>query len=223
MYLATFSIAARSNDGESFGVAVSTARPNVGSLVPFVSLKGAIATQARVNTDFGRHGLALLNANVNISTTLESLLEADEHKDLRQLHGVGTQGSFAFTGNNCIDWAGHRQKENVTVAGNMLSSSDVIQSMINAFEESEALELSERLLVALEAGQAAGGDKRGKQSAALLVASPDPRLYHNLRVDDNSNPVSELRRIYGVVTEESDKLKDQYGEEGLALFSKVKV
>ena len=223
MILATFSIAARSTDNKSFGVAVSTARPNVGSLVPFVSLKGAIATQARVNTDFGRHGLALLDTNLNIQTALDSLLNADEHKNLRQLHGVNAKSSFAFTGEDCINWAGHTQKDNFSVAGNMLASPKVVQDMADTFEKTEALELSERLLLALEAGQTAGGDKRGKQSAALLVASPNPRLYHNLRVDEHLNPIAELKRIYGVVKEESEKLREQYGEEGLALFSKVKV
>lgn len=220
--LNTFSIAARSKDGKSFGVAVSTARPNVGSLVPFVSLKGAIATQARVNTDFGRHGLSLLEADMPITTALESLLTADANRDIRQLHGVDANSSFAFTGKDCVNWAGHIKKEDFSVAGNMLTGEKVVTAMAKAFQENEALGLSERLVLALEAAQLAGGDKRGKQSAALLVASQAPRLYHNVRVDDHSDPVKELRRIYELIKEESDKLKNQYGEAGLSLFSKVK-
>jgi len=220
--LNTVSIAARSKDGKSFGVAVSTARPNVGSLVPFVSLKGAIATQARVNTAFRRHGLSFPEANLPIVTALESLLTADADKDLRQLHGVDASSSFAFTGKDCVDWAGHIKQEDFSVAGNMLAGEQVINAMAEAFQANETLELSERLVLALEAAQLAGGDKRGKQSAALLVASQSPRLYHNVRVDDHSDPVKELRRIYELIKEESDKLKSQYGEAGLSLFIKVK-
>ncbi len=220
--LNTFSIAARSKDAKSFGVAVSTARPNVGSLVPFVSLKAAIATQARVNTDFGRHGLALVETNIPITTALESLLNADADKDIRQLHAVDANSSFAFTGKNCVGWAGHLQAEDFSIAGNMLAGEQVISAMAETFQENETLELSERLVLALEAAQLAGGDKRGKQSAALLVASQAPRLYHNVRVDDHSDPVKELRRIYELIKEESTKLKAQYGEAGLSLFSKVK-
>lgn len=223
MYLATFSIAARSQDARSFGVAVSTARPNVGSLVPFVSLNGAIATQARVNTDFGRQGIALLAADVPVDAALASLLETDPDKDIRQLHGVSAAASFAFTGDDCVAWAGHIQQHDCTVAGNMLVGEATLQAMAEAFRANAELELSARLLGALEAGQLAGGDKRGKQSAALLVASPEPRLYHNLRVDDSSDPVAELRRIYSVVQEQSEQIRLEYGTEGLRLFSKVKI
>jgi len=93
---------------------------------------------------------------------------------------------------------------------------------VAAFEASENLELSERLVRVLEAGQAAGGDKRGRQSAALLVANPEPRLYHNLRVDDHPDPVAELRRIHEVCVEQSRQIEAEYGREGLRLFSKIK-
>lgn len=225
--LNTFSIAARCPEGRSFGVAVATARPNVGSLVPFVSLRGAIATQARVNTDLGRRGLALLTAEVPIEIALRALLEADSDREIRQLHGVDAQGVFAFTGGECVEWAGHRtgeggEGEGYTVAGNMLTGPEVLEAMAAAFEGSAELELSERLLRALEAGQAAGGDKRGKQSAALLVAAPESRYYHNLRVDEHADPVPELRRIYDLVVEHSRRIEREYGPEGLRLFSRVK-
>ncbi|UCH26553.1 MAG: DUF1028 domain-containing protein [Trueperaceae bacterium] len=223
MNLHTFSIAGRSADGKSFGVAVSTARPNVGSLVPFVGLQGAVATQARVNTELGRKGLALLEAGVGVKMALSSLLEEDPDKHIRQLHGVDTGEAFAFTGENCVDWAGHQLGSDCSVAGNMLAGPQVISAMAKAFEGSVELELSERLLRALEAGQAAGGDKRGKQSAALLVASPSPRLYHNLRVDDHGEPIRELCRIYRVVVDQSEQIRREYGEKGLELFSKIKI
>ncbi len=219
----TFSIAAYDSHTKSFGVAVSTARPNVGSLVPFVGLQGAIATQARVNTDLGRRGLALLDAEVPIGVALKALLEADADRQLRQLHGVDARESFAFTGEKCVGWAGHLQGKHFTVAGNMLVGPEVVEAMAEAYEASAGEELSERLLRALEAGQAAGGDKRGRQSAALLVASPDPRMYHNLRVDEHPDPVAELRRIYRVVLEHSKRIEKEYGPEGLRLFSRIKV
>jgi uncharacterized Ntn-hydrolase superfamily protein len=222
MDLHTFSIVARHPEGSSFGVAVSTARPCVGSLVPFVSLEGAIATQARVNTDLGRQGLALLQAGVGIEIALGALLEADQDRDIRQLHGLDARATFAFTGGQCVEWAGHVVGGDYTVAGNMLAGPQVIEAMAAAFEESAALELSDRLVKALEAGQQAGGDKRGKQSAALLVASTDPRWCHNLRVDDHVDPVSELRRLHDLVVEHSRQIEREYGLEGLRLFSRIK-
>lgn len=222
--LHTFSIAAHSPADGSFGVAVSTARPAVGSLVPFVSLDGAIATQARVNTDLGRHGLALLAAGIEIATALDTLLAQDADRARRQVHGVDLAGAFTFTGDACVPWAGHHTGDHYTVAGNMLAGPEVVAAMAQAFEAAarDDVDLSERLLRALEAGQQAGGDKRGKQSAALLIASPDPRMYHNLRVDDHAEPVAELRRIHTLVVEQSRQIEAEYGSEGLRLFSKVK-
>lgn len=218
----TFSITARSSIDNSFGVAVSTARPNVGSLVPFVSLQGAIATQGRVNTDLGRHGLSLLAADVGLPTALQSLLDADDDPDVRQVHGLSASNVFAFTGKDCIEWAGHRSGSDFCVAGNMLTGPDVLEAMADAFEATQGQGLSDRLLLAMEAGQAVGGDKRGRQSAALLIASPEPRFYHNLRIDDHADPVAELRRIHDLVVEHSREIEEQYGVEGLRLFSKVK-
>lgn len=225
MQLNTFSIAAYHPGEGSFGVVVSTARPVVGTLVPFVSHVGAIATQARVNTDIGRHGLALLDAGVAIDVALEGLLDADPERSIRQVHGVTASGTFAFTGEFCVPWAGHHVGERFTVAGNMLAGPQVVEAMAAVFQEASdaGRELSDCLVATLEAGQAAGGDKRGKQSAALLVASPEPRMYHNLRVDDHVDPVAELRRLYGVVEDQSRQIEAEYGLEGLRLFSRIKV
>lgn len=224
MDLNTFSIVGRVPSEGSFGVAVSTARPNVGSLVPFVSLNGAIATQARVNTDLDRQGLALLGAGVGISIALEALLAADEDRDIRQVHAADAHDQFAFTGQGNVPWAGHLVGVDYSVAGNMLTDPDVLAAMAAAFEAAtaEGVELSERLMWALEAGQQVGGDKRGKQSAALLVASPDPRLYHNLRVDDHVDPVGELRRVYDVVVAHAGQIVQEYGIEGLRRFSRIR-
>ncbi len=222
--LHTFSIAARDPHTGDFGVAVSTARPNVGSLVPFVSRRGAIATQARVNTDLGRLGLALLEQGVPIPVALRTLLETDPESANRQVHGVDGDHGYCHTGADCVPWCGHDSGPGFTVAGNMLTGPEVVRAMAEAFVAAgeEKRELSERLLMALEAGQAAGGDKRGKQSAALLVASDEPRTYHNLRVDDHADPVVELRRIYGVVVAHTQQIAQQYGPDGLRLFGRVK-
>ena len=222
--LFTFSIAAYDPAVGAFGVAVATARPAVGALVPFVSLSGAIATQAHVNTEIGQRGIALLEQDVPIGTALRSLLQDDTDRDIRQVHGVAAAGSFCHTGTNCVPWCGHHDGGDFTAAGNMLTGPRVVEAMVEAYQRAreEKRELSERLLLTVEAGQAAGGDKRGKQSAALLVASREPRGYHNLRVDDHPNPVSDLRRIYDLVVQHSLKIEREYGPEGLRLFSRVK-
>lgn len=222
--LHTFSVVARDNATGGFGVAVATARPAVGALVPFASLCGAIATQARVNTEIGRQGIALLEQGVPVGTALRILLADDADRNIRQVHGVDAHGGFCHTGADCVSWCGHHQGDGFTVAGNMLAGPRVVEAMAQAYRGARETgrELSERLLLALEAGQAAGGDKRGKQSAALLVASREPRGYHNLRVDDHPDPVAELRRIYDLVVRHSLKIEREYGPEGLRLFSRVK-
>jgi uncharacterized Ntn-hydrolase superfamily protein len=220
--LATFSIAARCARSGDFGVAVATARPAVGALVPFVSRRGAIATQARVNTDLGRHGLALVDQGVPIAVALSALLQADADAALRQLHGVDETGVFVHTGERCVPWCGQVVGAGFSAAGNMLAGERVIQAMAEAFTAAAEAELSERLVRALEAGQAAGGDKRGKQSAALLVAAEDPRGYHNLRVDDHADPVAELRRVYDVAARHWERIGQEYGVEGQRLFGRIK-
>ena len=145
-------------------------------------------------------------------------------REIRQAHGMDADGAFCHTGVNCEPWCGHQEGNGFTVAGNMLVGPQVIQAMAEAFEagRSGGRELSECLLLALEAGQAAGGDKRGKQWATLLVASSDPRGYHNLRVDDHADLVAELRRVYDHVVQHSLRIEREYGPEGLRLFSRVK-
>jgi uncharacterized Ntn-hydrolase superfamily protein len=220
--LHTFSIAARCPRSGDLGVAVATARPAVGALVPWVSRRGAIATQARSNSDLGRHGLALVDQGVPVAVALGGLLAADPDRDLRQLHGVDADGTFAHTGARCVEWRGHVAGEGFTVAGNMLAGDGVLPAMVTAFTADPAPELSERLVRALEAGQAAGGDKRGKQSACLLVVSPEPRGYHHLRVDDHADPVAELRRVYEVAVAHWAKVAREYGVETQRLFGRIK-
>ena len=221
----TFSITARDRETGAFGVAVATARPNVGSLVPWVSPRGAIATQARVNTDLGRQGLALLAQGAPVDVALSALLRKDSDREIRQVHGLDGERAFCHTGGGCVPWCGHEQADEFTIAGNMLAGPDVIAAMARAFRASdgERRDLSERLLMALEAGPAAGGDKRGKQSAALLVAAlHEPCMYHNVRVDDHADSVAELRRVWAVVVEHTKQIEAEYGSAALRLFSRVK-
>jgi uncharacterized Ntn-hydrolase superfamily protein len=218
----TFSIVARCPRTGDFGVAVTTARPAVGAVVPWVSRRGAIASQARTNTNLGRSGIQLLEHGVPVRVALAGLLEGDLDREHRQIHGVDGEGTFAHTGTLCIEWCGHRPADSFSVAGNMLVGPAVLEAMAAAFVAAEHQGLPDRLLRALEAGQKAGGDKRGKQSAALLVAATDPFPYHNLRVDDHPDPVSELRRLFDLTVAHTPTLLEQYGEEGLRRYRRPK-
>ena len=222
MIFHTFSIVARCPHTSSFGVAVATARPAVGAAVPWVSARGAVATQAKTNTELGRRALALLDEGVAVRGALTALLDGDPEREQRQLHGVDADGAFAHTGTECVPWCGDLALDDASVAGNMLAGPEVLDAMAAAFAASSALELPERLVRAMEAGQAAGGDKRGKQSAALLVWSPDPRPYHNLRVDDHADPVAELRRLHDLAVGFTDTLLEQYGADGLRRYRRPK-
>ncbi len=184
----------------TLGVCVSTAVPAVGSRVPHVEAGvGAIATQAKTNIFYGINGLKMLKAGLSPQAALEAMLKEDLDRESRQVTIIDREGrTAAFTGKETIGWKGHLVGEDYVVAGNMLVGSQVIEAMAQTFENSEE-ELAERLLKALEAGQEAGGDKRGKMSAALLIASQQliktsPIL--DLRVDEHSAPVKELRRIF---------------------------
>jgi len=199
----TFSIVARDDDTGAFGVAVSTKFFGVGSLCPFVEAGvGAVATQAFVNPTFGPRGLRLLAEGLSAQEVLDVLIAGDEGREHRQLHLVDRLGrTAAWTGRETVTWAGHSPRAGFSVAGNMLVGEPVITAMADAYEAQRGVEFTERLLRALEAGQAAGGDKRGRQSAALRVATTEEYLHLDIRVDDHPDPVVELRRLF----EESKK------------------
>lgn len=207
----TFSIIARDPDSAAFGVAVSTAVPCVGALVPHAkSGVGAIATQSYTNVDLGIEGLRLLEHGISPRAALEALLAEDDGRDVRQVAGIDARGrTFAYSGKDCVDWFGSREGADYSVQGNMLAGPHVIEAMADVFEASAGKWLGIRLMAALEAGQAAGGDKRGRQSAALLVTPQviargggdfDPRTYRlDIRVDEHADPVPELRRIFDLM------------------------
>ncbi len=199
----TFSIIARDPETGAFGVAVSTAVPCAGAMVPHVKAGvGAIATQSDTNVRLGIDGLKLLAQGLSPEEALTSLLAEDAQAALRQCAGIDAQGRvFAFSGDQCVDWYGHCPGENYSVQGNMLVGKETIDAMAAAFEAAKG-HLSSRLLKALEAGQAAGGDKRGRESAALLVAPfGDESGTIDIRVDLHEDPVAELRRIFNLMRE----------------------
>ncbi|MFN8493529.1 MAG: DUF1028 domain-containing protein [Caldilineaceae bacterium] len=194
----TFSITAWDESTGMTGVAVLTKFFAVGSLCPFARAGvGAVATQAFVNPTFGPRGLALLEQGIAVEDVVDILLKSDEGREHRQLHLVDSKGrTAAFTGNETVTWAGHRTFPYFSVAGNMLVGEDTILAMAEAYQQNAGVEFTERLLRALEAGQAAGGDKRGRQSATMYVMNTEVYPYLDLRVDDNPDPIVEMRRIF---------------------------
>ncbi|MBT5877418.1 MAG: DUF1028 domain-containing protein [Candidatus Latescibacteria bacterium] len=198
----TFSIVAYDDNTGDLGIAVQSKFLAVGALVPWaVAGVGAIATQAHANVAYGPDGLSMLEEEVDVISVLEELLENDEGRDIRQVGIVDAEGNAAaFTGESCIDWAGHMTGTNYTCQGNVLVGEEVVEAMAAAFETTDD-DLADRLLASLDAGQAAGGDKRGQQSSALVVvregggyAGISDRLV-DLRVDDHRQPIEELRRL----------------------------
>lgn len=216
----TFSIAAHDSEADEFGVAVSTALVGVGALCPFVSENAAVATQSFVKVSHGANAVDMADRGVSVPTACEALLEDDAHAGYRQVHGIdGDDRTFTFSGDDCVDWYGHLEEDDHTVAGNMLDNGEVIEDISETFQETEG-ELAERLMTALEAGQAAGGDKRGKISAALLVHAPEPKMYHNLRIDNSDDPVGDLRDAFELgketeanLSESADEMLGEYPEE----------
>ena len=201
----TFSIVAFDPKTGDLGVAVASKFLAVGSVVPYAKAGvGAIATQSFANTTFGPKGLELLRKGLTPSQVLKQLLASDKDRELRQVGIVDAKGrAAAFTGKKCLPWAGHIVGKGFAVQGNILAGEQVVKAMAKAFQETQG-ELAERLMAALEAGEQAGGDARGKQSAAILVVRKgagyggfDDR-YIDLRVDDHPEPVKELRRILNI-------------------------
>ena len=198
----TWSIVARDPDG-AFGVAVASRFFAVGALCPHArSGVGALSTQALVNPGYGPRGLDLIERGVSAAEAVARLVAEDEGREHRQLHLIDRAGrAAAHTGALCIDWCGHRAHDGFSVAGNMLAGPDVLDQTARAYQAQAGRPLAERLLAAMAAGDAAGGDKRGKQAAALLVYTTESYPLLDLRVDDHPEPVAELQRLYEVSLE----------------------
>ncbi len=193
----TWSIIARDPASGAFGVAIATRFFAVGSLCPHAqSGVGALSTQALMNPHYGPKGLELLRSGVPAPEVVRRLIAPDEGREQRQLHVIDAAGRVGqHTGKQCVDWCGAVSGEGYSVAGNMLANERVVRETAKAFEGSKK-SFAERLLAALDAGEAAGGDKRGKQSAALLIYSTEEYPELSLRVDDHADPLIELRRLY---------------------------
>ena len=201
----TFSIAARDRSTGMLGVAVSTRVLAVGAICPWVRPGvGAVATQAWVNPFLGPIALGLLEEGLDAPQALEEALAGDACAAYRQLTVVDAEGrSAAYTGAKADPWCGHASGEDYGVAGNLLVSRETVAAMEDAFLTSDpGHDLADRLITALEAGQAAGGDRRGRQSAAVVVMHRTVVPFVDLRVDDHSEPVAELRRLYTLLTSE---------------------
>jgi uncharacterized Ntn-hydrolase superfamily protein len=198
----TWSILARDPATGALGAAVATRFFAVGALA--IHVEGgvaALATQALINPMYAVHGMPLLRAGEAPEAVVASLLAADAGRENRQLHILDAQGRIAqHTGAECVAWCGAVKGVDVSVAGNMLAGQAVVERTLAAFEAATG-ELAERLLSALEAGEAAGGDKRGRQSAALRICTRDPYPDLDIRADDHPDPLAELRRLHAVSRE----------------------
>jgi uncharacterized Ntn-hydrolase superfamily protein len=199
----TFSIIARDPATGGFGIAVATKFFAVGARVPHVaSGYGAVATQALVNPFYGVEGLRLLREGRAAADVVRTLVSADAGRDHRQVHVTDAAGRrAAHTGAQCVDWCGHVDAEGCSVAGNMLAGPRVVAETAAAYAANAALPFARRLIAALKAGEAAGGDKRGKQSAALRIHGEEEWSDLDLRVDDHPDPLAELERLERVSRE----------------------
>ena len=201
--ISTYSIAACDLERGQWGVATQSKFLAVGSVVPWAEPQvGAIATQAYANPRYGPEGLALLREGLSAAEVVERLTSADDGRDHRQLGVVDREGGSAtFTGSECLDWAGGHMGRCYAAQGNILVSAETVEAMAATFESSSG-PLVERLMDCLDAAQAAGGDRRGQQSAALLVVEKDAGYAKlsdtivDLRVEDHERPLEELRRLY---------------------------
>jgi uncharacterized Ntn-hydrolase superfamily protein len=196
----TFSIVARCARTGELGVAVSTAVPAAGSMCPYLRAGvGAVSTQSWVNPYLAMHALDRLEQGDSAEAALAAVLQSDSAAALRQIGIVDREGrSAVWTGADCTGWAGHRHGSDYTVQGNMLTGGETVEAMAQAFEANADAPLDERLMAALEVGQAAGGDRRGRQSAALRIVRKEAYAALDLRVDEHAEPVAELRRVLEV-------------------------
>jgi uncharacterized Ntn-hydrolase superfamily protein len=201
--VATFSIVAYDPETKELGIAVQSKFIAVGAVVPFAKAGvGAVATQAFANTTFGPKALELMEKGDKPEDILTKILEPDKDRERRQVGIVNAKGQAAsFTGKKCMEWAGGITEENFCCQGNILAAEEVVKGMAKAFQSAKG-DLGDRLIAALQGGQEAGGDKRGMQSAALLIVHEGwgyggfNDRYRDLRVDDHEKPIDELKRIY---------------------------
>jgi uncharacterized Ntn-hydrolase superfamily protein len=199
----TWSIIARDTASGQIGIAVATKFFAVGARVPHIAAGfGGVATQALVNPYYGIDGRRLLREGRSPREIIDILLAADQGRESRQLHVMDAQGRIAaHTGRDCVDWCGHVSGDGFSIAGNMLAGASVLDDTARAYVSNRNLPFPQRLLAAMRAGEAAGGDKRGRQSAALLIHGEEEWSALDLRVDDHPDPLAELLRLEQVSRE----------------------
>ena len=193
----TWSIIARDSATGHLGIAVATKFFAVGAVVPHIAAGfGGVATQALVNPYYGIDGVRLLREGRKPRDIVETLIAADGGRETRQLHILDAGGRVAsHTGKECIGWCGHLEGDGFSIAGNMLAGAAVLDETAKAYAANQNLPFAHRLIVAMQAGEAAGGDKRGRQSAALLIHGEEEWPALDLRVDDHADPLAELARL----------------------------
>lgn len=196
----TFSLIARCPDTDLFGIAAATAMPAVGKLLTHADGGvGAVATQAKVNPYLGIDGLRLLQTGRDAKEVLEILSGQDPRAEARQFAVIDRDGTTAaWTGRDCIPWAGAIERKNYSVQGNRLTGPDVLEAIAETFEASAGKPLDERLMEALEAGDRAGGDLKGERSATIYIVGREEYPLWDIRVDANPDPFAELRRLHDI-------------------------
>jgi len=199
----TWSIIARDSVSGQFGIVVATKFFAVGARVPHIAAGiGGVATQALVNPYYGIDGVRMLREGKSPEAIVTALLASDDGRESRQLHILDAHGRIAaHTGKDCVDWCGHVKGDSFSIAGNMLAGAAVLDDTAKAYTANERLPFAQRLIAAMRAGEAAGGDKRGKQSAALLIYDTEEWSALDLRVDDHADPLAELERLERVSRE----------------------
>lgn len=199
----TWSILARDPETGLYGMAVASRFFAVGALVPWSGgPHGAAMSQALPNPELGQRALQILAQGHAAANTVAMLTAMDPGIDQRQIHVIDASGgTAAFTGPRCVDWCGHLSARGVSVAGNMLAGPQVVQATLDAYSANGTLPIVERLIAAMKAGEAAGGDKRGRQSAALRIQGPECFVRLDLRADDHADPLAEIERLYTVARE----------------------
>ncbi|WP_299654101.1 DUF1028 domain-containing protein [uncultured Tateyamaria sp.] len=197
----TYSLIAKDSDGR-IGLIVASKFFACGAVVPFVNGKVAVASQAFCNPVWGTEGRARMTAGETASVVLPDLVERDEGRAIRQAHMMDADGNFAaHTGADCVDWAGHLVRADHSVAGNMLAGPEVIEATSDAYSTNADLPFADRLIAAMKAGEAAGGDKRGRQAAGLVIHRGQAHPWLDLRADDHADPLGELARLLDVANE----------------------
>jgi uncharacterized Ntn-hydrolase superfamily protein len=221
----TFSICVREDvqskkkETYRYGIGVTTRMPGVGDLIPYVSSDGVLATQGYPMGDIGSRVISYLDDGLRFEDSCRSLRNADPRRELRQIHGLGAESSFVFTGDECESWAGGWQEENLTVAGNLLVDEEVLEAVQASYKDSDRSQrLVVRLINALAAGKQAGGDRRDGfdiQSAAVRVHDPTAPIgnsfYNDMRTNATRSPIDDLRESYDVGVEGWSRCAEEYG------------